>query len=244
MRSWAGKTYWIVGASEGLGAALSHQLSRAGARLILSARSTDRLEALAADLPGQARVLPLDVTDMAAVADATREAGEIDGVVYLAGAYWPMRATDWDADKGATMVDVNLGGAMRLFGHLVPAMLARGKGHIVITGSLSGFRGLPGAIGYGASKAGLMYLAEGMALDLRGTPIEVQLVNPGFVRTRLTDKNDFSMPFLMEPEAAAREIFDHMNGDGFVRNFPLFFSLLFRASRFFPGWLHARIFAR
>lgn len=244
MRSWTGKTYWIVGASEGLGAALARQLSRVGTRLILSSRSEDKLQALAAELPGPTRVLTVDVTDMDSVSKAVAEAGDIDGLVYLAGAYWPMHATDWDTEKGVAMVDVNLGGAMRLFGQAVPAMLDRDKGHIVVVGSLSGFRGLPGAIGYGASKAGLMYLAESMDVDLARTPIEVQLVNPGFVRTRLTDKNDFRMPFIMEPEDAAREIFEHMNGDAFVRSFPLGFSLLFRGSRFFPRWLYARIFGR
>ena len=121
-------------------------------------------------------------------------------------------------------------------------MLAQGHGHIVITGSLSGFRGLPGAIGYGASKAACMYLAESLQADLRRTPIKVQVINPGFIRTRLTDKNDFSMPFIMEPEAAAREFFDHMNTDGFKKSFPLVFSWLFRVSQFFPDWLYYRVF--
>ena len=244
MRDWNGKTYWIVGASEGLGAALAAQLSRVGVRVILSARSEEKLAAVAGALPGQARVLPVDVTDMESVESAAREAGEIDGIVYLAGAYWPMKATEWNAEQASTMVDVNLGGAVRVLGHVVPAMLRRGRGHIVLTGSLSGYRGLPGTIGYGASQAGLMYLAEGMDMDLRDTPLEVQLVNPGFVRTRLTERNDFRMPFIMEPEAAAREFFEHMGGGGFVRNFPLGYSWLFRASRILPRWLYAPLFGR
>ncbi len=104
----------------------------------------------------------------------------------------------------------------------------------MLTGSLSGFRGLPGAIGYGASKAGLMYLAESMQADLRHTPVQVQLINPGFIRTRLTDKNDFSMPFIMEPDASARVFFEAMNDDAFKRSFPFLFSLLFRLSQFLP----------
>ncbi|GGL81287.1 SDR family NAD(P)-dependent oxidoreductase [Wenxinia marina] len=241
MREWQGRTYWIVGASEGLGAALSKQLSRVGAKLILSARTEERLTALSAELPGQSRVLPLDVTDTDAVRRAVDEAGDIDGLVYLAGAYWPMSAREWDTDKALTMLDVNLGGAMRVLGTAVPKMLERGRGHIVITGSLVGIMGLPGAVGYGASKAGLINLAETMAADLADTPVEVQLVNPGFVRTRLTDKNDFRMPQIMEPEDAAREIFEHMNGDGFVRNFPLGLTWMLRAGKALPRGLSRRM---
>ena len=113
---------------------------------------------------------------------------------------------------------------------VLPAMVARGAGHLVITGSLSGFRGLPGALGYAASKAGVMALAESLYADLRGTGVRVQLANPGFIRTRLTAKNDFSMPFLMEPEQAAAEMLALMKSGRFKRSFPMVFSWLFRGS--------------
>jgi short-subunit dehydrogenase len=114
---------------------------------------------------------------------------------------------------------------------------------VVITGSLSGFRGLPGAIGYGASKAGVMALAESMQADLRGSGIVVQVANPGFIRTRLTDKNTFSMPFLMEPAEAADHMFRHMQTDRFKVSFPTVFSWLFRLSQVLPDWAYYRIFA-
>jgi NADP-dependent 3-hydroxy acid dehydrogenase YdfG len=242
MKTWQGKRYWLVGASEGLGRAVAELMSRAGCELILSARNADRLAELVAALPGRATALPLDVSDRKAVEDAARQIGPLDGMVYLAGVYWPMKATEWDADKVEQMADINFMGAQRCVGAVIGPMLAQGHGHIVITGSLSGFRGLPGAIGYGASKAACMYLAESLQADLRTSPIKVQVINPGFIRTRLTDKNDFSMPFIMEPEAAAREFFDHMNTDGFKKSFPLVFSWLFRISQFFPDWLYYRVF--
>jgi len=114
----------------------------------------------------------------------------------------------------------------------------------VLTGSLSGFRGLPGATGYGASKAGVMWLAEGMYADLRHTGVEVQVANPGFIETRLTAKNDFDMPFLMTPEEAARQMFELMSSDGFKRSFPTVFSWLFRGGQFLPDWLWYGLFAR
>jgi short-subunit dehydrogenase len=237
MRNWAGKRYWLVGASEGLGRALAHQMSRAGVHLILSARSKARLRDLAAELPGPSQILPLDISDSAAVAAAGAEAGAVDGVVFLAGLYTPLRAQDWDAAKIEAMCDVNFTGAARVLGAVLPGMVARDAGHVVLTGSLAGFRGLPGAQGYGASKAGVMALAEGLHADLRGTGVQVQVANPGFIRTRLTDQNRFDMPFLMEPDQAARIMFEHMGTERFKISFPWAFSLVFRLGQFLPDWL-------
>ena len=244
MTELGGRRYWLVGASAGLGAAVARELSKMGAAVVLSARSEDELARLADDLPGRADVVPVDVADTASVARAAEAAGEIDGVVFLAGVYWPMKATEWDADRVEQMVDINFTGAVRVMGQVVPRFVARGAGHVVLTGSLSGFRGLPGATGYGASKAGVMYLAEGMRADLQGTGVKVQLVNPGFVKTRLTDKNDFRMPFIMEPERAARLVVEHMTTDSFARNFPSGFGAMFRAANFLPDWAYYRIAGR
>ncbi|NRB00458.1 MAG: SDR family NAD(P)-dependent oxidoreductase [Rhodobacteraceae bacterium] len=242
MRDWQGKRYWLVGASEGLGRALALKLSRAGAEVILSARNAERLQALADELPGRSQIVPIDVGDRESVTKAAEAAGQIDGLVFLAGVYWPMNAKEWDAEKAEAMADINFTGGLRVVGAAIPQMIERDEGHIVLTGSLSGFRGLPGAIGYGASKAGLMYLAESMYADLRNTGVVVQQINPGFIKTRLTDKNEFRMPFIMEPEAAADEMFDHMNTDSFKKSFPRAFSLLFRFSQFWPDWLYYRFF--
>ncbi|HAW46683.1 MAG TPA: short-chain dehydrogenase, partial [Roseovarius sp.] len=182
--------------------------------------------------------------DDASVAQAAKAVGEIDGLVYLAGVYWPMPATEWRAEEATAMADVNFTGAVRVLGHVVPGMVAKGAGHIVLTGSLSGFRGLPGAIGYAASKAGVMSLAESMRADLWRSGVRVQLANPGFIRTRLTDKNAFHMPFIMSPEAAAQEMFELMCDAGaFQRHFPRLFSYVFRLSRFLPDGLYYRLFA-
>ena len=184
----------------------------------------------------------MDVSNLDAVEEAASEVGEIDGMVYLAGVYWPMKASEWDNEKVDLMGQVNYLGASRCVGAVIGHMIDKGEGHIVLTGSLSGFRGLPGAIGYSASKAGLMGLAESMQADLRTSDIRVQLVNPGFIKTRLTDKNDFNMPFIMEPEEAAREVFEHMNTDDFKKSFPMLFSWVFRLSQFLPDWAYYRLF--
>ncbi|WP_298429534.1 SDR family oxidoreductase [uncultured Jannaschia sp.] len=244
MREWSGKRYWLVGASEGLGAALAQNMSRAGAELVLSARSEDKLAALAAELPGRSEVRTCDVSDSTSVRAAAEAIGRIDGMVFLAGVYWPLKAQEWDPDKVEAMIDVNLTGAARCVGAVIGDMVERDAGHIVLTGSLSGFRGLPGATGYCASKAGIMGMAEAMYADLRTTGVQVQIANPGFIKTRLTDKNDFDMPFLMEPEEAAQHMFELMSGDDFKKSFPTVFSWLFRGGQFLPDALWYPIFAR
>ncbi len=242
MRDFKGRRYWLVGASEGLGLALAQKLSAAGADLILSARSEDTLQIAVASLPGKAMALPVDVGSAESVASAAAQLGDLDGMVFLAGVYWPMRAQDWDAKAAETMADVNFTGCIRAVGAALPGMVARGRGHLVITGSLSGFRGLPGAIGYAASKAGTMVLAESLYADLRKSGIAVQLANPGFIRTRLTAKNEFAMPFIMEPEAAADIMFRHMQSEHFKISFPTLFSWLFRGGQFLPDFLYYRMF--
>jgi short-subunit dehydrogenase len=242
VNDWQGKRYWLVGASEGLGREVAFCLSRAGAEVIVSARSEDRLKELVAELPGKASYIAVDVADRAAVEAAAKEAGDIDGVIYLAGVYWPMKAQEWDNEKADMMGEVNFLGASRVVGSVIKDMVAKEAGHIVLVGSLSGFRGLPGAIGYSASKAGLMSLAESMQADLRTSPIEVQLINPGFIKTRLTDKNDFTMPFIMSAPDAAKEVFEHMNTDTFKKSFPMVFSWVFRLSQFMPDWMYYRLF--
>lgn len=240
---WQGKRYWLVGASDGLGAALAQLMSRSGAEVILSARSEDKLNALAAELPGKSSVQTIDISDNDSVKEAAKAVGEIDGLVLLAGVYWPFGAKDWNADQATAMADINFTGFVRVLGQVVPQMVARDAGHIVITSSLTGFRGLPGSIGYTASKAATMSLAECMYADLRKTGVRVQVCNPGFIKTQLTDKNDFKMPFIMETETAAREVFEHMNDTAFKKSFPRLFSLVFRGANFLPDWLYYRIFS-
>ncbi|PVA09984.1 short-chain dehydrogenase [Pelagivirga sediminicola] len=245
MTEWIGKRYWMIGASDGLGAALAHKLSAAGAEVILSSRSEDKLQEVADSLPGRAHVVTVDVADLDSVRRAAEAVGQVDGLVYTAGVYWPMKAQEWNDEQAEAMGDINFTGAMRAVGAVVPQMTARDSGHIVLTGSLSGFRGLPGAIGYAASKAGVMALGESLQCDFHGTGVRVQIANPGFIKTRLTDKNDFNMPFLMTPEEAAQQMFEMMNDPGAtVRHFPRLFSYLFRFSRIWPDWLYNRVFAR
>lgn len=236
----AGKTYWLIGASEGLGRALAGLMASEGAHLIVSARNADRLDTLAATLP-QARALTMDVTDGGSVRAAVAGLGEIDGVIYCAGAYEPMTAQGWDVDQVLNVSEVNFTGALRCLGAVVPDMAARGSGHIVLIGSLAGFRGLPGAIGYSASKGALMQLAENLYMDLHGTGVRVQQINPGFIKTRLTRKNSFDMPFILSPEDAARRTLRAMKTRRFATSFPWPMAAFFRLGSVLPIRLFRRM---
>lgn len=243
MTDWVGKTYWIVGASEGLGAALAQKVSNAGAKVIVSARSADKLAEVVAGLPGAGVAHPMDISDTASVKAAAAAIGPVDGVILVAGAYWPMSARDWNAEHGVAMADVNFTGFMRVLGEVVPGMVERDAGHVVITSSITAYRGLPKSIGYTASKAATLSLAECMHADLQDTGVVVQAALPGFIKTRLTDKNDFNMPQIMAPEVAAQEIFELMNSDAFKKVFPRGLGTVLRAAQFLPDWLYYRLFA-
>lgn len=239
-----GKTYWIVGASEGLGRALALELDQRGVNLVLSARSENRLQDLASELTQPARVLPLDVSENASVDNAIRTIGEIDGIIFAAALYEPMKAQDWDPMSSELIADVNFLGGIRVLARLVPKFVSKNTGHVAIIGSLSGYRGLPGALAYGTSKAGLMHLAETLQADLWKTGVKIQLFNMGFISTRLTDKNAFKMPFIMTPERAARLIANGMEKRRFKFDIPVLFSLIFRLSRALPQGLYNRMFAK
>ena len=184
--------------------------------MVVSARNGEALTALLAEMSpateggdlssnGHTSVT-LDVTQHIEVEAACPKVGDIDGVIYCAGAYEPMSARQPDMSALEMIVEVNLIGALRVMAQYVPAFVKKNSGHIVLVGSISGYRGLPNAWGYGATKAAMIHLAENLRCDLINTNIKVQICNPGFVATRLTEKNDFRMPFLISADAAAERI--------------------------------------
>ena len=208
-----GKRFWLIGASAGIGHRLALSLAEEGASLVVSARDEAALAQLLVEIKnahGVAEAIPLDVSCRESVSEAFSRVGHIDGVIYCAGAYEPMSARQPDLDALETIVEVNLIGVLRVLAHCVPTLCEQNAGHVVLVGSISGYRGLPNAWGYGATKAAMIHLAENLRCDLLGTDIRVQVCNPGFVATRLTDKNAFDMPFIMSPEAAARRIVNGM----------------------------------
>lgn len=233
---------WITGASSGLGRALAQRMAAEGWQVAASARRADALDTLAeeaAGLPGVIHTYPLDVTDRAAVATTIetiqRELGPIDQAVLNAGSHRPVRADGLSADDFRELVELNLMGTVHCLEALLPEMIARRGGRIAVVASMAGYRGLPTSAAYGMTKAGLVNMAEALKPELDRHGVRLQLVNPGFVRTPLTDKNRFPMPFLMEPEAAVEAFYRGLASDRFEIVFPRRFAMLMKTLRCLPA---------
>ena len=228
IESWAGLVVWLVGASTGIGRATAARLHAAGARVVVSARSRQALDAFVQEHPGSLAIA-LDATDRAATRSAaTRivaELGRIDLAVYCAGYYKAMRATAFDLDDALRHQQVNYVGALVLLDAVLPVLLAQSSGHISLVSSVSGYRGLPKALAYGPTKAALINLAESMYFDLADEGIGVSVVCPGYVATPLTAQNDYRMPGLITAEEAAKRMVQGWEAGQFEMHFPKRFTL-------------------
>ncbi|WP_309682024.1 SDR family NAD(P)-dependent oxidoreductase [Polaromonas sp.] len=236
LTDWRGKSVWLVGASSGIGQATAHALHAQGARVWVSARNAAALHAFTLTHPG-AQALPLDVTDTAAMRAAARTvlaAGPLDLVLYCAGHYQALRATDYDLAQMLQHSEVNYLGALRLLDAVLPDFVARRAGHISLVSSVAGYRGLPNSLAYGPTKAALANLAETLYLDLKGSGVAVSLICPGFVQTPLTAHNQFAMPALLSPAQAADEILRGWRKGQFEIHFPRRFTWGMKALRLLP----------
>ncbi len=240
INDWRGKTVWLVGASTGIGRATAHQLHTLGAKVIVSARSQRALDEFAAEHPG-ATVVAMDAADAASVEAAAQVvlgAGPLDLVLYCAGYYKEMRATEFDLGQMLQHNQVNYVGALYVLSAVLPYFLARKAGHISLVSSVAGYRGLPQGLAYGPTKAALINLAETLHVDLKDSQIGVSLICPGFVETPLTAQNKFSMPGLIKPEKAAEEILRGWGKGEFEIHFPKRFTWLMKALALLPPRLY------
>jgi NADP-dependent 3-hydroxy acid dehydrogenase YdfG len=229
---------WVTGASGGIGRALTLALAEQGWTVHATARSADKLQALADERPGRIVPRPGDVTDRAQMAEIVR-AIEADGPIALAvlnaGVYLPMRAQEYDAGKVADTFAVNINGVANGLDPLLKAMIARRKGQIAITASVAGYRGLPRAAAYSATKAALIAMAEALAFDLIDLNVRLSVINPGFVDTEATAVNDFQMPFLMTADQAAARMVAGLGKPGFEIAFPTRFEMILKTLGLLPN---------
>ncbi|MEM1315310.1 MAG: SDR family NAD(P)-dependent oxidoreductase [Pseudomonadota bacterium] len=238
---------WVTGASGGIGRALTLALVDRGWTVHATARSSEKLEALAAERPGKIIPRPADVMDREAMARIVAEiAAEapLALAVLNAGIYHPMRARDFDAAVAQKTFDVNLTGVANGLDPVLKHMIGRQAGHVAVTASVAGYRGLPAASAYSATKAGLIAMCESLALDLMDEGVRISVVNPGFVETEATSVNDFEMPFLMQTEEAAKRIADGLEKPGFEIAFPRRFAWFLRLVGMLPNQLYFRAWRR
>jgi NADP-dependent 3-hydroxy acid dehydrogenase YdfG len=242
IESWKDKRCWIVGASTGIGAALADELLAKGARVAVSARRREPLDAIAGKFGANVAVLPLDINDSAELERATNAIvarwGGLDVVVLMAGDYKPMRAWELDLEVARRMIQTNIQGYLNVLAPVIPLMMKQGSGTMCLVSSVAGFRGLPKSLIYGPTKAAIINLAETMYMDLTDKGLGVCVVNPGFVRTPLTSGNEFKMPALIEPEEAATEIVRGLERGEFEIHFPKRFTRMMKLMRHLPYTLY------
>ncbi len=181
-------------------------------------------------------LLPYDASDPTSLSTARQSLishwGGVDLAIYLAGDYVPMRATAFDLARAEQVIDINFGGAMRLTNAVLPDL--KSGGGIAFVASVAGYRGLPKALCYGPGKAALIHFAECLYLDLEAQGIGVWVINPGFVKTRLTAQNDFAMPALLTPQHAAEAIIDGFRTGNFGIHFPKRFTRVLKLLSLLP----------
>jgi short-subunit dehydrogenase len=225
---------WVIGASTGIGRELAIQLAAKGSTVAVSARSEEKLK----DIPGNTHPYPVDVTNASQVQGVAetivRDVGPIDLAICAAGRFTPLDIAEFNVANFTDTMNVNYLGVIHALASLVPMMRKRGKGHIAVIASVAGYRGLPKAAAYGPTKAALINLAESLKPDLERDGIGISVINPGFVATPMTAHNDFPMPFIMSPQAAAARTIADLEKGKFEIAFPRRFVVFTKLGRILP----------
>lgn len=248
--SLTGKVVWITGASSGIGAEVALELARRGARVVVTARRAEALEELAGR-SANITAAPGDITDHDGIARVVEgilaSHGTIDVALLNAGTYTPVLPEDFSAELFRPHVEVNIMGTVNCIEAVLPGMRRRRSGRIAVVASVTGFAALPMASAYGATKAFLISMCDSLRADLagEGSGVSVTVVAPGFVKTGLTEQNDFEMPFVIEAPEAARIIADGLESGAPEIAFPRRMSIAMKAiGRWLPGPLRRRYVAR
>ncbi|AMJ60200.1 SDR family NAD(P)-dependent oxidoreductase [Bosea sp. PAMC 26642] len=242
---------WITGASSGIGEAVALELARRGWTVAITARRLDQLEEIARRAEGLAgRVVAHagDVTDHAALQAVVDTVESVHGPIALAflnaGVAPYVRAGTLDIAAFEQAFAVNALGAAKGIAVALERMKPRRRGQIAVNASIAGYGGLPKAAAYGASKAAAIHMCEALQFDCEHLGIRLQVVNPGFIDTPLTRKNDFPMPFLMSVDEAAKRTVDGFEQGGFEIAFPRRLSWILKAANLLPYPAYFRLVAK
>jgi short-subunit dehydrogenase len=244
------KNCWIVGASSGIGFELAKKLCKNGYNVIASARSLENLNLLKIAIEdekksslnsknyGEIAVENVDVEDYQSLNktwhNILTKNHKIDLVIFASAIYEQMDLRDFDLELAKKIMHVNFDGFLNFLHLVVPHFMENNSGHIATIASVAGYSGLPKSLTYGASKSAMINLCEGIYPELKANNISLSVINPGFVKTRLTAKNKFPMPFLISQEQASDYIYQGLMTKKFEIHFPKKFTFILKFLRIIP----------
>ena len=242
------KVIWITGASTGIGKALAIKFSQNGWKVAISARREALLNEIASENKN-IFAFPFDVTDKEKCNSTfnliKNKFDNIDLCVFSTGTWDPKKEKEIDVEQIENVMKINFFGTLNCIKSVESYFKTRGYGQISIVSSIAGYRGLPNSTGYGPSKSALNNLAESLYFDFKRHGVRVSLISPGFIKTPMTDKNDFKMPFLKSPEFAAEKIFNGLvNSKSFEIDFPKQLTITLKLLKILPIKLYFKIVER
>ena len=239
------KTIWITGASTGIGRALAIKFAKNGWNAARRENLLKELEELNQDIYS----FPLDVTDKEKCKEVFKKIEDkfktIDISFFSTGTWDPGKEKEIDVEQIENVMKVNFFGTLNCIKSVEKYYRNKKSGHISIVSSIAGYRGLPNSTGYGPSKSALNNLAESLFFDFKRYGVRVSLISPGFIKTPMTDKNDFKMPFLRTTDFAADKIYEGLvNSNKFEIHFPKQLTLILKLLRILPYTLYLKLISK
>jgi short-subunit dehydrogenase len=231
------KKIWITGASSGIGKALAEKFAKENWKVAISARRENLLNEIAQN--ENISSFPLDVTDDSKVKEVfskiIEEFNSLDLCVFCSGAYDPKLEQEINKEQIRKIMNINFFGVLNCIKSVEEYFKNKKNGHISIVSSVAAYRGLPNSSGYGPSKAALTNLTESLYFDFKKYKVRISLISPGFIKTPLTDKNEFQMPFIKSPEFAADKMYNGLiKSSAFEINFPKELTTILKLLRIMP----------
>ena len=235
------KTIWITGASSGIGEASARKFAKEGWKVIISARRVELLEKLSTN--ENIFSYPLDVTDSVKAKEVFKKIiedhGQVDLCIFSSGTYERKSEKELDVQNIRHVIEVNFLGVINCVSAVEKYYKDKNNGHIAVVSSPVGYRGLPKSSGYTPSKAALNNFTQGIYFDFKKFNVKVSLITPGFIKTALTDKNEFKMPFLKSTDYAAEEIYNGLiKKNSFEIIFPLPIKIIYKLIQILPNKLY------
>ena len=232
------KNILVIGGSFGIGEELCKELSKLGANLAIIARSKDKIEKLQKSLPGNNLSITCDISKQADLKNLSKKIAQkwqkVDIMIFCAGIYEPMNLSNFDLKKAQNIININFSSFLNLLDAFLPSFKEKKISHLAITSSVAGYFGMKNSLAYGASKAALSNLSESLFYELKQYETKVQIINPGFVETRLTNQNNFKMPGIISANKAAQIIIKNLPKNKFEIKFPFLFTLAMKFMSILP----------